>query len=332
VNLFLVPYTWMRHGQVALVTAGAALMAWALLLGWMVVLGPFWPLSWDGAFLVLVLASSVGGASTLAEANLRRMHPAWRLGRTLLSAAISGAFALGWYWLWTKWSGPLLLPDAFEDDIADPTFVSLRVRVGAFAMAGFSTAAGPLIVRKGAGLFDHLIAGLAAGLAGGAAWHLANFTAWYDLYLSGAACALAWGGTFGLLAWGIPNELYNGWLRVLSPHRYSYRIPVDALDRSPKERFVGHFPRGLDLWLGNEDGCAELHISMAVDEKQVYRVRGLSLQPTMVCRFLERIDLRYDPRRPAPLETQLASGDRIVVGQGQASATFEFIMLPREEK
>ena len=153
----------------------------------MVVLGPFWPLSWDGAFLVLVLASSVGGASTLAEANLRRMHPAWSLGRTLLSAAISGAFALGWYWLWTKWSGPLLLPDAFEDDIADPTFVSLRVRVGAFAMAGFSTAAGPLIVRKGAGLFDHLIAGLAAGLAGGAAWHLANFTAWYDLYLSGAA-------------------------------------------------------------------------------------------------------------------------------------------------
>jgi len=118
----------------------------------------------------------------------------------------------------------------------------------------------------------------------------------------------------------------------LSPHRYSYRIPIDAMDRSPKERFVGHFPRGLDLWLGTEDGCAELHISMAVDEKQVYRVRGLSLQPTMVRRFLERIDLRYDPRRPAPLETRLASGDRIVVGEGSNTATFEFIMLPREDK
>ena len=66
-NLFLVPYTWMRHGQVALVTAGAALMAWAMLLGWMVVLGPFWPLSWDGAFLLMVLSATIGGASTLAQ-------------------------------------------------------------------------------------------------------------------------------------------------------------------------------------------------------------------------------------------------------------------------
>ncbi len=331
-NLFLIPYDWMRHGQVALITAGAALLAWFALMGWFAVFGPFWPLSWDGAFFLTAITASVAGASTLAEGNLRRLHPAWRLSRSLLSGLISGAFALGWYWLWTTWSGPLILPEAFEDDIADPSFVSLRVRVGAFFMAGFSTCAGPLIVRKGAGLFDHILAGIAAGLAGGAAWHLANFTVFYDLYLSGAICALTWGAVFGLLAWGIPDELYNGWLRVLTPHRYSLRIPIDALDRRPKERFVGHFPRGLDLWLRNQDGCAELHISVAVDEKQVYRVRGLSIQATRVKRFLERIDLRYDPRRPAPLETRLSSGDRIQIGDNEGSAAFEFIMLPREEK
>ena len=331
-NLFLVPYTWARHLQVALVTAGAALIGWTGLLGFLLVIGPFWPLSWDGAVYLMVVAAFVAAASTFAEGNLRRMHLAWRLGRTLLSGAISAGFALAWYWLWTSWSGPLVLPDAFADDIADPTFVSLRMRVGAFFMAGFSTGAGPLVVRKGAGIFDHILAGMAAGLAGGAVWHLCNFTLYFDLYLSGALCAVTWGSVFGLLAWGIPDELYNGWLRVLSPHRYSLRIPVDALDRTPKERFVGHFPRGLDLWLANEQGCAELHVSVAVDDKQVYRVRGLSLQATRVRRFLERIDLRYDPRRPAPLETRLSSGDRVEVGDGKTSSTFEFIMLPREEK
>jgi len=52
-----------------------------------------------------------------------------------------------------------------------------------------------------------------------------------------------------------------------------------------------------------------------------------------VKRFLEKVDLRYDPRRPAPLETRLASGDRIRISTGQdAFAELEFIMLPKEEK
>ena len=274
-------------------------------------------------------ASSQRASTWASWTAASRSRPVW----LPVSSRRAGSSRRTWgKWLWTTWSGPIVLPDAFEDDLADPTFVSLRMRVGAFFMAGFCTGAGPLVVRKGAGPFDHILAGMAAGLAGGAVWHLCNFTLYFDLYLSGALCALTWGGVFGLLSWGIPDELYNGWLRVLSPHRFSLRIPVDALDRAPKERFVGHFPRGLDLWLANENGCAELHVSVAVDDKQVYRVRGLSLQPTRVRRFLERIDLRYDPRRPAPLETRLSSGDRIEVGEGQTSSTFEFIMLPREEK
>ena len=37
-------------------------------------------------------------------------------------------------------------------------------------------------------------------------------------------------------------------------------------------------------------------------------------------------------RRPAPLETRLASGDRIELGAGEDQAEVEFIMLPREER
>jgi len=76
---------------------------------------------------------------------------------------------------------------------------------------------------------------------------------------------------------------------------------------------------------------AEMHISIAVDESQKYAVRGLSLAPTRVRRFLEQIELRYDARRPAPLETRLKSGDHIEMGEGQNQASVEFIMLPKEE-
>jgi hypothetical protein len=124
--------------------------------------------------------------------------------------------------------------------------------------------------------------------------------------------------------------LYAGWLRVMSWNRYSRRIPVDALDGAPTERFVGHFTRGLDLFLPVEDAVMEMHLSVAVDEKQRYSARGLSLQPTRVQRFLERINLQYDPRRPAPLQTRLSSGDRIELGD--SGTELEFVMLPKEEQ
>jgi hypothetical protein len=50
-----------------------------------------------------------------------------------------------------------------------------------------------------------------------------------------------------------------------------------------------------------------------------------------VKRPLERIDLRYDPRRPAPLETTLDMEDRILVGPG-GDTEIEFLMLPKEER
>jgi len=88
----------------------------------------------------------------------------------------------------------------------------------------------------------------------------------------------------------------------------------------------------MDLFMPADDGVLELHVSVAVDVEQRYWLRGLSLHPTLLRRFLERVDLHYDSTRPAPLETRLLSGDRIEIGDGQRSAELEFIMLPREEQ
>ncbi|MEL6350061.1 MAG: hypothetical protein AAFV53_43580, partial [Myxococcota bacterium] len=184
----------------------------------------------------------------------------------------------------------------------------------------------------GGPIANHLGAGAAAGIAAGALWHMTNWIWQDDLYLAGAVMGMTWGGMFGVLAWGVPDELYAGWLRVLSYRRYGHRVPIDADEMGPEERFVGHFPRGLDLFLPADDGVMEMHISVAVDDRQRYWLRGLSLQPTMLRRFLERVDLSYDARRPAPLETRLRSGDRVEIGDGNHQARLEFLMLPREER
>ena len=60
-------------------------------------------------------------------------------------------------------------------------------------------------------------------------------------------------------------------------------------------------------------------------------MRGLSVEPTVVRRFLERIDLRYDHRRPAPLETELRMEDRILLGD-RGRIRLEFLLLPRERR
>ena len=83
---------------------------------------------------------------------------------------------------------------------------------------------------------------------------------------------------------------------------------------------------------GAQDGVLELHVSVMVNAKQEYRARGLTLAPTTVRRFLERVDLRYDPKRPAPLETELSSGDRILCGPPDNPSVLEFLMLPKEER
>lgn len=334
-NIFLIPYTWMRHFSVAFVCASAGLLAWWVVLT-LLVLAPFWPVAWDGAVYLIFTVASVAAASTLCEASLRR-RALWRRGLlTLGSGSISGVLCLVGYFGWHQLFGPLLLSDEAGADLAEPTLVSLKYRLPVYAFAGMVTAVGPVILRKGAGFFSHVGGGLAAGLLAAGTWYALGYPKSLfelsDQYIASAMGSLVFGGAFGLLAWGIPDNLYAGWIRVVSETRHGRRIPVDALDGSPRERFVGHFPRGLDLFLPAEDGVMELHVSVMVTRRQEYRGRGLTLQPTLVRRFLERIDLRYDARRPAPLETRLSSEDRMVLGPPADPTVLEFIMLPKEER
>jgi hypothetical protein len=335
VNIFLIPYTWMRHVAVALVCAAAALMGWWVLLA-ATVYFPFWTVEWDGALYIAMLCFTSAGASTMAEASYRR-SPLWKRGLyTFASASLSGSIAIIGYWGWSAFLGPLIFSAVGAADLSEPTLVSLRYRLPGFLLAGMQAGLGPLALRKGQGVFSHFGAGAAAGLLAGATWYTLgypkSFIGLSDLYLASAAGAVVFGGTFGLLAWGIPDSLYAGWLRIVSESRHGRRIPIDGADGGPRERFLGHFPRGLDVFLPAEDGVMELHISIMVTRKQEYRARGLTLQPTIVKRFLERVDLRYDPRRAAPLETRLSSGDRLLLGPQNDPTVVEFIMLPREER
>lgn len=361
-NIFLVPYSPMRHLVVGLYCAGAGLLAWWLLLLYTTAVGPGWAPASDGALFLALIGSTVATASVVAEHSLRR-SPVWK--RAMLGAialAISFFLSLFAFWFWNGvlapgLMGPIVrlgidslglfraglpadaggeqlraLVDAVALDIDDTSLVSLRYRLGAFTAVGFATSIGPLAVRRARGFLYHLLAGLLASLFAAAVWHVFNTVVTSDLYWAGAASAFCWGLAFGAFAWPVPDELYAGWLRVLSFDRFGRRIPIDAPDGQPKERFVGHFPRGLDLFMPGEAGVMEMHVSVAVDSQHRYFARGLSLASTSVRRFLERVNLSYDARRPAPLETRLTSGDRILLGSGDHAAELEFLMLPREER
>lgn len=331
-NVFLIPYTWTRHLPVALFCAGAALLAWWGVLVLQVTVGAWGPRG-DGAVWLGALAATTAGAHLLAEGSLRRWSPLRRLATTLGAAALGAAVAQAWYWGWTAAVGPAFFEGAGEADLADPSLVALRYRFPVWWSTGIAVAGATLVMRAGRGVLEHLAAGLVAGGLAGLTWYVLGYPkfglARDDLYLASALASLTFGGSWGLLAWGVPDALYAGWVRVVTPTRHGRRIPVDGPDGAPRERFVGHFPRGLDLFLPAADGVNELHLSVRVDEAQRYHARGLTIEPVRVRRFLERVRLDYDPRRPAPLETRLASGDRVELGDG---TVVEFLMLPREEQ
>lgn len=337
-NIFLVPYTWVRHVAVGLVVGGASLLAWWFVLHLVAWVGPvlweyglFWGVSGDGLVYLSVVSGSIAFTSMFAEHSLRR-SPLWQ---RLAYGAVAGGIALIFTAITFLIIGlivQLTAREAYATVVRDPSLTSLRHHLCQWLSAGVGSGLGPAVARRGRGIVTHLLGGLGAAGAGGAVWHYFGYNLVGDLYLGAALGAFTWGTLHGLLVWGIPAELYAGWVRVLSAYRYGYRIPVDHIDGSPSERFVGHFPRGLDLFLPVEEGVAELHTSFVVDRDHHYAIRGLSVSPTLIKRFLERVDLRWDPKRPAPLETSLNMEDRILLSDGRVETEVEFIMLPKEER
>lgn len=365
-NVYLIPYNNSRHFVLALYIGGAALLSWWFCLLVIVGLGPtfhdmglWWSQGAEGIVMLSLAAGVISTASVVAEGGLRRRKLQYR---TIYAGLAGGSTVVGFVLFAMLYSAikPFLGGGAMREILSDGSLVTLRYRILLWGFAGIASGMGPWWVRSmqgaiarrfgwgvdgvaaarapswiewGLDLFHHAAGGLTAGLIGAAIWHLFGHYRWAaaNLYLGPGLGIFAWGLVHGLLVWGVPDDLYAGWIRVLSAERYGLRIPIPRVDGTPAERFVGHFPRGLDLFLPGEQGVAELHLSVVVDQNHRYAVRGLSVQPTVVKRFLERIDLRYDPRRPAPLETELAMEDRILIGENGESV-IEFILLPKEER
>ena len=158
-------------------------------------------------------------------------------------------------------------------------------------------------------------------LLAAAVWHTLSYQIIGDFYVATAIGFLVMGLCFGSLTWAVPPDLYLGWVRVLSAHRYGHRIPVLGPDEAFSERFVGHFPRGLDVFVEHEHGVAEIHASFVGEASGRYAVRGLSQSPTYIMRFIERLDLTYDARSPVPLESDLNMEDVVVMKQVVALPT-----------
>jgi hypothetical protein len=165
-----------------------------------------------------------------------------------------------------------------------------------------------------------------AGVFAAWSWYLVGIS-WGDRFVASAAACWVLGAAAGGFMWAVPDRAYRGWLRVLVGSRPGWRIPLDVKERLRTERFVGHFPVGMDLHLPDTDGVAELHVSVLAKGHGDWAVRGLTRRTVRVERMLERLMLAYDRREPAPYEAPLHDGDRVVVAD---VTELEFVVLPAE--
>jgi hypothetical protein len=369
-NIFLIPHTLSRHFAVAFSLASATAIVWWLFLNVAVGLSPLlyqygalWYQEVEGAALLGLLAATCAFASIASEGALRRTAVHWRAAYALAGALTALVLTALWV-VGVQYAIPYLVSERISKLVADPSLATLRYSILQWMGAGLFAGVGGIVGRLIAQILDfirvkvnakkprtipewldlpeapgrpaffaHLAGGLSAGLMAGAVWQLFGHHILGDLYYAAAFGSVSFGFFFGLLVWGIPSDLYAGWVRVLSAEKYGLRIPIDRVDGTPAERIVGNFPRGLDIRVAEDLGAAELHASFVVDHDHHYAVRGLSQRPAVVKRMLERIDLSYDPRSPAPLETELKMEDRILLGEPAAGVVeLEFILLPKEER
>ena len=333
-NRSLTPYAWSRHVSEALIVCAWVVVAWWALVTFLIDLGPALGLVWHpwfdtylyfGTFTAVIAGSSVA----TEQVHLRRPF-AKRVVSTLIAAGIAMVVAVIGISVIRVITGAVV-SDGMRSLVESGALVTLRYTVLIWMWAGFATALGPLAVRKGASWRVQIGAGLVAALMAGAVWHTCTRLLFFDLYYASVVGPLVWAFLYNSLAWPFPDQIYAGWIRVLSGPRAGHRIPVGEGDQVI-ERIIGHYPRGLDLHLGANDGVAELHASVLRRADGSFAVRGLSQSPLLLKRMLERIDLRYDVRRPAPLESDLQMEDRLVLEHKQGTTSLEFLLLPRGDR
>lgn len=344
----LIPFLPFRHLVSALMGGAGALVAWGMALvaldAWRHArysAGSEVAVTAEGAWWLAAVAAGAAGTALAVEGRFERTPPGRRALTVLVGAALAAVCTALPAWLWASFA------------VEVSAGMALRERLFSWMAAGGGAAFSLLVLREGAQALhdlqvrwelsmivpppprearrivvvaEHLIAGFAAGLLAAAAWYGLSHAA-DDLFLAGAAGAWVIGAVCGGLTWGPAARLYVGWLAVRVGARPGWRVPLDASQIALSERFVGHFPAGMDLYLPPEDGVAELHLSALATGDGTWGARGLTQQPVTLMRTLERVDLTFDPTLPAPLETPIRDGDRIRLGD---HAEVEFLVLSRE--
>jgi len=317
---------------------------------------------YEGLFLMLMLSLAIAPSAILAEGILRRHAAQWILFKMFLAGFLGflftalSVFLLDYilFSLGTSWE------NSPEPILGGPATAGMRYKVGAWVLTGISSgfavyfsritwflimklrdrfqAKIPKFIKLPQeyvvlpSYFNHAFGGLASGLLAAVVWHLLNYHLLGDFYLASAMGFMTMGFMFGTLVWAIPPDLYSGWFRVLSHHRYGQRLPILGPNAEFSERFIGHFPRGLDLFVESEHGVAEIHASFVGDRSGKYAVRGLTQSPTTLKRFLERMDLTYEANSPVPLEADLKMEDILIMGGAGPKTEVEFLLLPKEEE
>ena len=325
-NIYLIPYTWVRHFQFAWWSSVCGLIVWWFFLLWVTVFGAFWSASWDAYVTCALLVNSVIWAQESGELSLRRQPLKQRVKRLSLAMLIGILSTLLIYWSWS------LLSMMFLDNAGKiHHVVGLKYRLGDFISSGLSVSLSLLILQRSfKNGIVYVLGGIFAGLATGAAWSITSYYWFQNLYWAGALMFSSFGFFFGWAVRSIPPDLYVGWVRILNGSRFAHRIPIASSTQEPKERFLGSYPNGLDMYFPYNENVQELHVSIVHSPADgAYILRGLSQQHSKMKRLLEWAVLNYDAKSPQPNQVVLQNEDIIEVGP---DITAEFLILPREER
>lgn len=337
----LPPVPWARHLWLPAATGAAGALGW-----WLSLQAVLWvglPAGLEGPAWLALVSCLVVGTALWADAvavgrGVRRVFVLVAL--CVPACALSVSVCAG--------AGTALAALAARGGALDQVgLVSLRGQILAFLLAGLGAgvwlAVGRLLPRLLARWWpdrsltdptaswvvamEHGAAGLVAGAAWGGIWFVAGLYEGLggDLFAAAAVGSATFGVLLGALAGNAPDEAWTPWLRVRRGPRMGMRVPLIDEDGRVVERFVGHYPRGMDLFLPFASGASEVHVSVTVDQRGDVVVRGHSIAPTTLARFLEAVDLAYDPASPAPVEAVLSPGDVVRLG----SVELELLYLPR---